>query len=150
MFDDYKGRGKASKEQDMSLEKTFTEDWDLKLLTRDEMLRDTTNRLYKVYKRMPEDVQRKWDEVYAKRIEEYRKGNMNERELVSWKYQQYMRDYLATAMSVDESVGRLMKHLEDIGELDNTIIVYTSDQGFSWVNTDGLTSDLCMRKHVCH
>ena len=114
LFDDYKGRGKASKEQDMSLEKTFTEDWDLKLLTRDEMLRDTTNRLYKVYKRMPEDVQRKWDEVYAKRIEEYRKGNMNERELVSWKYQQYMRDYLATAMSVDESVGRLMKHLEVI------------------------------------
>ena len=54
------------------------------------MLRDTTNRLYKVYKRMPEDVQAKWDEVYAKRIEEYRKGNMTGRELVSWKYQQYM------------------------------------------------------------
>lgn len=130
LFDDYKGRGRASKEQDMSLKNTFTDDWDLKLLTRSEMMKDTTNRLYKVYKRMPEDVQRKWDEVYAKRIEEYRSGKMNDRELVCWKYQQYMRDYLATAMSVDESVGKLMKHLEEIGELDNTLIVYTSDQGF--------------------
>lgn len=130
LFDDYKGRGRASKDQDMSLKKTFTNDWDLKLLTRSEMMRDTTNRLYKVYKRMPEEVQKKWDEVYAKRIEEYRSGKMNERELVSWKYQQYMRDYLATAMSVDESVGKLMNHLEEIGELDNTLIVYTSDQGF--------------------
>ena len=130
LFDDYKGRGRASKEQDMSIEHTFTDDWDLKLLTRDEMLRDTTNRLYKVYKRMPEEVQDKWDEVYAPRIEEYRSGKLTGSNLVSWKYQQYMRDYLATAMSVDESVGRLMKHLESIGELDNTIIVYTSDQGF--------------------
>ncbi|MEI6755346.1 MAG: sulfatase/phosphatase domain-containing protein, partial [Paludibacter sp.] len=52
------------------------------------------------------------------------------KELTSWKYQQYMRDYLATILAVDENIGRLMKYLEDIGELDNTIIIYTSDQGF--------------------
>ena len=126
LFDDYSGRGRASAEQDMSLAKTFTEDWDLKLMTREELLKDTANRLSKVYRRMPEDVQRKWDSVYAKRIAEYRKGNLKGKELVSWKYQQYMRDYLATAASVDESVGRLMKYLEDTGQLDNTIIVYTS------------------------
>ena len=130
LFDDFKGRGRASKEQDMSLEKTFTNDWDLKLLTRDEMLKDTTNRLYQVYKRMPADVQKKWDEVYAQRIKEYRTLNMKGKELVRWKYQQYMRDYLATTLSVDENVGRVLKYLEETGELDNTIIVYTSDQGF--------------------
>lgn len=130
LFDDYSGRGRASAEQDMSLARTFTEDWDLKLMTREELLKDTANRLSKVYRRMPEDVQRKWDSVYAKRIAEYRKGNLKGKELVSWKYQQYMRDYLATTVSVDESVGRLMKYLEDTGQLDNTIIVYTSDQGF--------------------
>lgn len=130
LFDDYKGRGRAACEQDMSLEKTFTEDWDLKLMTREEMLRDTTNRLYQVYKRMPEDAQHKWDSVYAQRIAEYRKGNLKGKALVSWKYQQYLRDYLATVVSVDESIGRLLNHLEKIGELDNTIIVYTSDQGF--------------------
>ena len=45
----------------MSIEHTLTNDWDLKLLTREEMLKDTTNRLYSVYKRMPAAVQDKWD-----------------------------------------------------------------------------------------
>ena len=130
LLDDYAGRGRAAREQDMNLENTFTEDWDLKLLTREEMLADTTNRLYKVYSRMPAEVQEKWDSVYAGRIAEYRSGKLRGDELVRWKYQQYMRDYLATAMSVDESIGRLLDHLEETGELDNTIIVYTSDQGF--------------------
>ena len=130
LFDDYEGRGRAAREQDLSIGQTLTEDWDLKLLTRAEMLKDTTNRLYSVYKRMPATVQDKWDSVYARRIAEYRKGDLKGKALISWKYQQYMRDYLATVLSVDENIGRLMAHLEEIGELDNTIIVYTSDQGF--------------------
>ena len=130
LFDDYEGRGRAAREQDMSIEHTLTDDWDLKLLTREEMLKDTTNRLYSVYKRMPAEVQDKWDSVYAQRIAEYRKGDLKGKELISWKYQQYMRDYLATTLAVDENIGRLMNYLEKIGELDNTIIVYTSDQGF--------------------
>ena len=101
LFDDYEGRGKAAREQDMSIEHTLTNDWDLKLLTREEMLKDTTNRLYSVYKRMPADVQDKWDSVYAQRITEYRKGNLKGKSLISWKYQQYMRDYLATVLSED-------------------------------------------------
>ena len=130
LFDEYKGRGRASKEQDMSIEHTLKNDWDLKLMTREEILKAPDNRLSKVYLRMPEDVQHKWDEVYAQRIKEYRTLNMKGKELISWKYQQYMRDYLGTTLSVDENVGRVMKYLEETGELDNTIIVYTSDQGF--------------------
>ena len=130
LFDDYSGRGTAAHSQDMSLENTFTEDWDLKLLTREEMLAKPSNRLAKVYFRMPEDVQAKWDSVYAGRIAEYRSGGLKGRELVRWKYQQYMRDYLATVLSVDQSIGQMLDYLEKSGELDNTIIVYTSDQGF--------------------
>ena len=110
--------------------RNWTNDWDLKLMTREEMLKDTTNRLYSVYKRMPIEVQDKWDSVYAGRIAEYRKGDLKGKSLISWKYQQYMRDYLATVLAVDENIGRLLNYLEKIGELDNTIIVYTSDQGF--------------------
>ncbi len=55
---------------------------------------------------------------------------MTGKDLVSWKYQQYMRDYLATTLAVDEGIGKILKYLEEIGELDNTIIIYTSDQGF--------------------
>lgn len=130
LFDDYEGRSAAAREQDMSIAHTLREDWDLKLLTREEMLKDTTNRLYSVYKRMPPVVQDKWDAVYARRIEEYRSGKLKGKALTSWKYQQYMRDYLATVLAVDENIGRLLNYLEEIGELDNTIIVYTSDQGF--------------------
>ncbi len=130
LFDTYEGRGTAARTQDMSIGHTLTTDWDLKLLTRAEMLADTANRLYSVYKRMPPAVQDKWDAVYAQRIAEYRSGRLKGKELVSWKYQQYMRDYLATVVAVDENIGRLLAYLEKTGELDNTIIVYTSDQGF--------------------
>lgn len=130
LFDSYEGRGSAAAQQDMSISRTLTNDWDLKLLTREELLRDTTNRLSQVYRRMPADVQAKWDSVYAPRIAEYRSGKLKGDDLVRWKYQQYLRDYLATVVAVDENIGRLMDYLEQTGELDNTIIVYTSDQGF--------------------
>ena len=129
LFDDYVGRGEAARSQDMNIGNTLDDEWDLKLLTREEILAGD-NRLHDVYIRMPEEVQHKWDSVYAPRIAEYRSGKLQGDELVRWKYQQYMRDYLATAMSVDESIGRVMEYLEEIGELDNTVIVYTSDQGF--------------------
>ena len=50
--------------------------------------------------------------------------------LVRWKYQRYMRDYLATIQSVDDNVGRLLAFLDSSGLSRNTIVIYTSDQGF--------------------
>jgi len=51
-------------------------------------------------------------------------------ELRAWMYQRYMQDYLACIASVDENVGRLLDYLDRAGLADNTIVVYTSDQGF--------------------
>jgi arylsulfatase A-like enzyme len=50
--------------------------------------------------------------------------------LVRWKYQRYMQDYLATVQSVDDSVGRLLAFLDHNGLSKNTLVFYTSDQGF--------------------
>ena len=50
--------------------------------------------------------------------------------LVRWKYQRYMQDYLATVQSVDDNVGRLLRYLDGSGLARNTIVIYTSDQGF--------------------
>lgn len=47
-----------------------------------------------------------------------------------WKYQRYIKDYLRCVASVDDNVGRLLDYLEEEGIADNTIIIYTSDQGF--------------------
>jgi arylsulfatase A-like enzyme len=51
-------------------------------------------------------------------------------ELDKWKYQRYMQDYLACVQSVDDGVGRLLDYLDESGLANDTIVVYTSDQGF--------------------
>lgn len=55
---------------------------------------------------------------------------MNDSTLTIWKYQRYMQDYLGTIAAVDENVGRLLDYLDQKKLTDNTIVVYTSDQGF--------------------
>jgi len=131
LLDNYETRSRAAHEQDMSIAKTLTERWDLKIATHEE-LTDPVRRdkFSDAYNRMTETEKQHWDEAYAERIKEYRENKMTGNDLIHWKYQQYMRDYLATTLAVDENVGRLLAYLEQIGELDNTIIVYTSDQGF--------------------
>ena len=48
----------------------------------------------------------------------------------SWKYQRYIKDYLRCVASVDDNVGRLLDYLDEEGLTENTIVIYTSDQGF--------------------
>ena len=55
---------------------------------------------------------------------------MSREEKMRWKYQRYMQDYLGTISSVDDNVGRLLDYLEETGLDQNTMIIYTSDQGF--------------------
>ena len=55
---------------------------------------------------------------------------MSDRDKMKWKFQRYMQDYLATISSVDDNVGRVLDYLEKNQLSDNTIVVYTSDQGF--------------------
>ena len=50
--------------------------------------------------------------------------------LTRWKYQRYMQDYLATVQSVDDGVGRVLAALDNAGLAKNTLVIYTSDQGF--------------------
>jgi arylsulfatase A-like enzyme len=54
----------------------------------------------------------------------------NEEELINFKYQRYIKDYLRCVASVDDNVGRVLEYLEAEGILDDTVIIYTSDQGF--------------------
>lgn len=114
LFDDYRGRGIAERDQDMSIEKTMNEN-DLKL-TRPPNI--------------PPAARAEWDAYYEPRSAEFRAAKLEGRALVSWKYQRYMHDYLACVRAVDESVGRVLDYLEQEGLADNTIVVYASDQGF--------------------
>ncbi|WP_205945777.1 sulfatase/phosphatase domain-containing protein [Pedobacter frigiditerrae] len=61
---------------------------------------------------------------------DFLKQNPKGNELVEWKYQRYMRDYLSTTLSLDRNIGRVLDYLEKNNLSENTIVIYTSDQGF--------------------
>lgn len=81
---------------------------------------------------MNEEQAAAWNAVYDPINEEFKKEypTMNDSTLTIWKYQRYLQDYLGTIASVDENVGRLLDYLEVNGLEENTVVVYTSDQGF--------------------
>src|SRR5699024_9537938 len=63
-------------------------------------------------------------------VPEHLKGPENTARRARWKYQRYMRDYLQTVQAIDDGVGDLLDYLDQTGQADNTVVVYTSDQGF--------------------
>jgi arylsulfatase A-like enzyme len=82
------------------------------------------------YLRMTEQERAVWDAHYGPINREYAENRPQGRALTEWKYQRYMEDYLATVAAVDEGIGRVLDYLDEKGLADNTIVVYTSDQGF--------------------
>ena len=71
-----------------------------------------------------------WRLAYAPRDNAFHKANLTADALVRWKYQRYAKNYLRCIKGVDESVGTLMETLEELNLAENTVVVYSSDQGF--------------------
>jgi arylsulfatase A-like enzyme len=82
------------------------------------------------YARMSPDARKAWDDHYRPIAEAFRKSPPTGRALTEWKYQRYMKDYLECVAAVDEGVGRVLDYLDRSGLTENTLVVYTSDQGF--------------------
>ena len=82
--------------------------------------------------RLNEAQRANFDKAYRRVAEDFKKKypKMTDEDLAKWRYQRYMQDYLGTIKSVDENVGRVLDYLEQNNLMENTIIVYTSDQGF--------------------
>lgn len=137
LFDDYSGRGIAELEQDMTLAKTFTE--------RDAKLIPTPGLT-------PEQLAQ-WNAYYEPRNAGV--ADLSGKELVRWRYQRYMHDYLGTVKAVDEAMGALLDTLEAEGIADETLVVLSSDQGFylgehgwfdkRWIYEESLTTPLVAR-----
>ncbi len=100
LFDDYSGRGVAAHKQDMSISKTMRMSGDLKVT--------------------PGSERAAWLEKHP----------LEGEELIRWKYQAYMQDYLGCVAGVDENIGRLLAWLKDNNLEQNTVVMYSSDQGF--------------------
>jgi arylsulfatase A-like enzyme len=140
LFDDYSGRTLAERDQDMTIARTMNAN-DLKI-------NDFKERF------TPEERQA-WDAYYAPRNEAFRKADLQGDDLVRWKYNRYMHDYLGCIKAIDENVGRILKYLDDEGLAENTIVVYASDQGFylgehgwfdkRWIFEESLKTPLLVR-----
>jgi arylsulfatase A-like enzyme len=101
------------------------------------------------------EQKKEWDAYYDPRNAKYREANLKGEDLTRWRYQRYLHDYLACIRSVDESVGKILKYLDDEGLADNTIVVYSSDQGFylgehgwfdkRWIFEESLRTPLLIR-----
>ena len=81
-------------------------------------------------KRMTPEQLAAWDAAYEPKNKAFLEAKLTGDALVRWKYQRYIKNYLRSIKGVDESVGRIMDYLKQAGLEDNTIMIYSSDQGF--------------------
>lgn len=140
LFDDYKNRGTAAKSAEMNIFKHM-------MYTHDSKIRpETLASMGKVlpdmpmikdgftgpYNRANADQKALYDPIIDSINASFkaRWPKMNDKEKMQWKYQRYMQDYLACISSVDDNVGRVLDYLDESGLAENTLVVYTSDQGF--------------------
>jgi arylsulfatase A-like enzyme len=124
LFDDYSDRGTAEKTQDMTISKTMRLEEDLKLYKDRSKMKSTG------LARLDPVQIAKWDSVYNPIIREFYSSNLSGDELVRFKYQRYLQDYLACIAAVDKSVGEVLDYLKETGLDKNTVVIYASDQGF--------------------
>ncbi len=114
LFDDYSGRGIAEKTQEMMIAKELTPN-DLKITPPSNLT--------------PEQL-KEWNAYYEPRNKAFKEAKLGGKDLVRWKYNRYLHDYLGCVKAVDESVGKILDYLDAEKLSANTIVVYASDQGF--------------------
>ncbi|MDB4583062.1 sulfatase [Draconibacterium sp.] len=126
-FDDYEGRGRAAKEQNSMIDGSMKWGRHFKLITDP----DGNNTGFdKELERFNEKQKADWMAVYGPKNDVLRTAKLTGKELALWKFNRYIKDYLRTIKSVDDGIGKVLDYLEESGLIENTIVVYTSDQGF--------------------
>ncbi len=131
--DDYSGKGEAAREQLMTIDKDMTMIYDLKVEELDEeptRARHPKSMLESGLARMDPETRAKWEAAYGPKNRAFLESGLEGEALLEWKFQRYVKDYLRVIRSVDDSVGEILEYLDSHGLADNTIVVYTSDQGF--------------------
>ena len=151
-FDDYQGRGSAAREQEMEIVNHMYWGWDMKF-ENNPLTGEPVDRAAP-FGRMTEEQLEAWraaynprNEAFLQEIPEDKYGIFSEshsrgfshaflqetpegRKLAKFMYHRYLRDYLKTVKSVDDGIGKVLDYLEKNNLLENTVVVYTSDQGF--------------------
>ena len=134
LFDKHKDDAPAARNQEMEIDRhmhivydLFTdppEGWD-----GEPNLKTDKSGVKNMQKMTPEQLA-VWHAAYKDENEAFAAAKLSGDDLVRWKYQRYAKNYLRCVRGVDDSVGRLLKYLEQNDLEDNTVVVYSSDQGF--------------------
>ena len=131
-FDKYEGRFAASA-QEMGIFKDMDLVYDLKMADKENEIHSSYLEKWgrKLYEQdFTPEQKTLWDAYYDPIIADFKSKKLEGEDLAVWKYERYLRDYLSVIKSVDRNVGRVMDYLEKNGLLENTLVVYVSDQGF--------------------
>ena len=139
LFDNYEGRTQAAAKQTMSIEHSLNAN-DLKL----NQPRGLT----------PEQLE-KWNAAYGPKNEAFKAANLSGKELIRWKYQRYVKDYLRCVKAVDDDIQKVLNYLDEAGLAENTVVIYSSDQGWylgehgwfdkRWMYEESLVTPLLVR-----
>ena len=141
LYDDYKGRTSAASGQTMEIKRHLNSN-DLKL---------------NKPRGLNSEQLEKWNAAYGPKNEAFEKAKatMSDKEIIQWKYQRYVKDYLRCVKSVDDGIGRILDYLDESGLAKNTIVIYSSDQGWylgehgwydkRWMYEESLRTPLLVR-----
>lgn len=121
---------KAAKQQLQTVYKDMYEGHDLKMSKHHGTDELASNPWTDDFERMTLEQKKIWYAAYRKKNDVMHDKNLSGKEMALWKLQRYLQDYMATIASVDEGVGKILDYLDENGLTENTLVIYTSDQGF--------------------
>jgi len=152
-FDDYSGRGTPAHTQQMEVVRDMMWGHDMKF-ENDPYTGEPTNFMPNI-RRFTDRQRETWRKAYTPRNEAFIKNKPEGKELARWKFNRYIKDYLRCIRSVDDAVGEVLDYLDKHNLTENTVVIYTSDQGFylgehgwfdkRWMYEQSLKMPLLMR-----
>lgn len=135
-FDNYNDRSATLKENEMEIGRHLMWAYDLQIPNKQAKHYKLKGWIghRKEYERMNADQKAAWDHYFTPRnqafLNDYAQHKLSPKDIKLWKYQRYLKNYLNTAKAVDQSVGTLLNYLDKHGLGENTVVIYSSDQGF--------------------
>ena len=134
LFDNYENRSSVLKEHAMGIQDHMSWGNDMKMQGENLFPSHFTGRGNGQFNRLTDQDKKTVISAYEDEnkqfIKDMRAGKLDQKAITRWKYQRYIKDYLAVIQSMDEGIAKILKHLDDSGLAKNTIVIYSSDQGF--------------------
>ena len=133
LFDDYAGRSSAPASHEMGIAEHM----------------GPFRLMFRYSSKFTDEQFRAFDNHFRPRNEAYQSANLTGKARTQWNYQRYMKNYLRCVKAVDENIGRLLKYLDETGQAENTLVIYSSDQGF-WLGEHGWFDKRWMYEESLH